>query len=98
MNGVPLQAYGSQGQHKTAATALKLAEDRFLWRTLKAPPLLLLDDIFAEIDRARTGRLMDMALSYGQTFITTAKESDIGESRDRLNLFRVQAGAVTPYR
>ena len=97
MNGVSLQAFGSQGQHKTAATALKLAEARFLWRRLQAPPLLLLDDIFAEIDAARTGRLMEMVPGYGQTFITTAKESDIGDYHRGITRFRVQGGAVTPY-
>jgi len=96
MNGVSLQAYGSQGQHKTAATALKLAEARFLWHQLQAPPLLLLDDIFAEIDAARTGRLMEMVPKYGQTFITTAKESDIGDYREGITRFRVHEGAVTP--
>ncbi len=97
MNGVSLQAYGSQGQHKTAATALKLAEARFLWHQLQAPPLLLLDDIFAEIDAARTGRLMEMVPTYGQTFITTAKESDIGDYRQGITRFRVHEGSVTPY-
>ncbi len=97
MNGVSLQTFGSQGQHKTAATALKLAEARFLWRQLEAPPLLLLDDIFAEIDAARTGRLMEMVPTYGQTFITTAKESDIGDYRRGITRFRVHEGAVTPY-
>ena len=97
MNGVSLQAYGSQGQHKTAATALKLSEARFLWHQLQAPPLLLLDDIFAEIDAVRTGRLMEMVPTYGQTFITTAKESDIGDYRQGITRFRVHEGAVTPY-
>lgn len=96
MNGVSLRAYGSQGQHKTAATALKLAEARFLWHQLQVPPLLLLDDIFAEIDAARTGRLMEMVPTYGQTFITTAKESDIGDYREGITRFRVHEGAVTP--
>ncbi len=96
MNGVSLQAYGSQGQHKTAATALKLAEARFLWHQLQAPPLLLLDDIFAEIDAARTARLMEMVPAYGQTFITTAKESDIGDYRQGITRFRVHEGTVTP--
>ena len=97
MNGVSLQAYGSQGQHKTAATALKLAEARFLWRQLQAPPLLLLDDIFAEIDAGRTDRLMEMVPEYGQTFITTAKESDLGDYRQGITRFRVHEGAVAPY-
>jgi len=97
MNGVSLQAYGSQGQHKTAATALKLAEARFLWHQLEAPPLLLLDDIFAEIDAVRTGRLMEMVPAYGQTFITTAKESDIGDYQQGITRFHVHEGSVTPY-
>lgn len=96
MNGVSLQAYGSQGQHKTAATALKLAEARFLWQQLQTPPLLLLDDIFAEIDAVRTDRLMEMIPAYGQTFITTAKETDIGDYRQGITRFRVHEGAVTP--
>lgn len=96
MSGVLLQSYGSQGQHKTAATAMKLAEAQFLWRHLDSPPLLLLDDIFAELDATRTARLIEMLPSYGQVFITAAKESDLGAYGDRFRRFHVQAGTVTP--
>ncbi len=97
MNGVSLQSFGSQGQHKTAATALKLAEAHFLCHQGQAPPLLLLDDIFAEIDIARTWRLMEMIPEYGQTFITTAKEGDLGGFCQDVTRFRVSDGVVAPY-
>ena len=95
MNGVNLSAYGSQGQHKTAATALKLAEARFLRERTSSPPLLLLDDIFAELDAVRTGRLIGLLPVFGQVFITAAKESDIGSHGGNFRQFEVRAGEVT---
>lgn len=97
MNGVPLQSFGSQGQHKTAATALKLAEAQFLWKQLEKPPLLLLDDIFAELDADRTARLIELLPSFGQVFITAAKESDFGSYSSTFQRFRVHAGTVEPF-
>jgi DNA replication and repair protein RecF len=97
MDGVPLQSFGSQGQHKTAATALKLAEAQFLWTQLETPPLLLLDDIFAELDADRTARLIELLPTFGQVFITAAKESDFGTYSNKFQRFRVHAGTVTPF-
>jgi DNA replication and repair protein RecF len=95
INGVTLQTYGSQGQHKTAAIALKCSEAYFLWEQLDAPPLLLLDDIFAELDANRTARLIELLPSFGQVFITAAKESDFGPYANRFQRFRVKAGALS---
>ncbi|MBT5874186.1 MAG: DNA replication/repair protein RecF [Candidatus Latescibacteria bacterium] len=95
MNGVNLSAYGSQGQHKTAATAIKLSEALFLLHKTHSPPLLLLDDIFAELDALRTTRLIELLPVFGQVFITAAKESDIGAHGDRFRRFNVHAGQVT---
>ena len=96
INDVTLSVYGSQGQHKTAATAIKLAEARFLWQQLETPPLLLLDDIFAELDSTRTSRLIELLPDYGQVFITAAKESDFGPYGDCFQQFSVQGGTVSP--
>ena len=96
IDGMTLSTYGSQGQHKTAATAMKLAEARFLWQKLDTPPLLLLDDIFAELDTTRTARLIELLPAFGQVFITAAKNSDIGTYEERFRRFCVQAGTVTP--
>jgi len=96
INGVTLSAFGSQGQHKTAATAIKLAEARFMWQQMQTPPLLLLDDIFAELDNTRTSRLIELLPDYGQVFITAAKESDFGPYGDQFRQFSVQGGTVLP--
>lgn len=95
ISGLSLSTYGSQGQHKTAATALKLAEARFLWHQAKTPPLLLLDDVFAELDATRTAELIELLPTFGQVFLTAAKESDIGPYGPRFHRFRVHAGTVT---
>lgn len=75
---------------------MKLAEARFLWQHLNSPPLLLLDDIFAELDTTRTAQLIELLPSYGQIFITAAKESDLGSYTDRFRRFYVRAGTVIP--
>ena len=67
-----------------------------LWQQLETPPLLLLDDIFAELDSTRTTRLIELLPDYGQVFITAAKESDFGPCGDRFQKFSVQAGTVSP--
>lgn len=94
INGLSLSTYGSQGQHKTAATAMKLAEARFLWQQADTPPLLLLDDVFAELDSTRTAQLIELLPTFGQVFITAAKESDLGPCGNRFRRFRVHAGTV----
>lgn len=95
MDGSSLQAYGSQGQQKTAATAMKLAEAQFLWQQLGSAPILLLDDIFAELDATRTGKLIELLPTYGQVFITAAKASDLGTYGHQFRRFKVCAGTVT---
>lgn len=96
IDGVMLSTYGSQGQHKTAATAMKMSEAVFIQNQIETPPLLLLDDIFAELDATRTARLIELLPSFGQVFITAAKESDIGNYGKKFRQFHVQAGTVTP--
>lgn len=73
IGGHPLKKEGSQGQNKTFAIALKLAQFDFLKRTAsQTTPLLLLDDIFDKLDSERVERIVDIVLGddFGQTFIT----------------------------
>lgn len=73
IEGHPLKKEGSQGQNKTFAIALKLAQFDFLKRTAsQTTPILLLDDIFDKLDSERVGRIVDIVLGddFGQTFIT----------------------------
>jgi DNA replication and repair protein RecF len=93
--GHRIRNFGSQGQQRTAAIALKLAEAEMLAGQLGEKPVILLDEIFAELDRDRGGFLVDQLEPDYQIFIATAKEEDVS-ARDGFRRFRVEAGRVTP--
>lgn len=69
-----LRNYGSQGQHRTFGLALKLAQYFYLYERLEEKPLLLLDDVFANLDPVRIRSFLQLLQSdeVGQTFITGA--------------------------
>lgn len=70
----PARTHGSQGQWRTAAVSLKLAVYEMLREKRKLAPVLLLDEIFAELDIDRAHRLIDAFSGYNQLFLTTAVE------------------------
>ena len=69
----PLKSYGSQGQTRTAAIALKLSEREIAAQTLGEEPLLLLDDVLSELDPGRQNFILNEIRS-GQVFITCCEE------------------------
>ncbi len=71
VNGKPAEHFASEGQQRTIAIALRLAEAKVLEQQFKKPPLLLLDDVFGELDTDRRKRLFSALPSRGQRFITT---------------------------
>jgi DNA replication and repair protein RecF len=73
-DGGPLDArtYASQGDQRTAALALKLAEHDLLTEALDEHPILLLDDVFSELDPARRSWLAEAVASMGQTILSSA--------------------------
>lgn len=72
LNGLDVRAQASQGQHKSVLISLKLGEYRFLDTHLDEAPILLLDDVFSELDDERLERVLQLVQGLGQTFITTA--------------------------
>lgn len=66
----------SQGEQRTLTLALRLAAHRAVQQTISEEPLLLLDDVFSELDRHRAEALARF-LPSAQTFITTAREDDV---------------------
>ena len=74
LNGLQLRAYASQGQHKTFLIALKIAEFFYLKERCAETPVILLDDVFTELDENRTRKLLTLIDSLGQSFITTTDE------------------------
>jgi len=69
-----LRKFASQGQHKTFLVALKIAEFFYLKGHRDETPILLLDDVFSELDEHRAGRLLELAGTLGQVFITATDD------------------------
>ena len=71
INQTPARQYGSQGQQRTLVLSLKLAELKLIEDVIGEPPLLLLDDVLAELDLNRQNQLLDAIQDRFQTLITT---------------------------
>ncbi len=71
INQTPARQYGSQGQQRTLVLALKLAELELIEAVIGEPPLLLLDDVLAELDLKRQNQLLETIKDRFQTLITT---------------------------
>ncbi len=71
INDTPARSYGSQGQQRTLVLALKLAELQLIEGVVREPPLLLLDDVLAELDLNRQNQLLEAITDRFQTLITT---------------------------
>ena len=81
INGLSIRAYGSQGQTRTAAISLKLAEREIFRADTGEEPVLLLDDVLSELDAVRQDFVLNKIVS-GQVFITCCEKNrltDIGQ-------------------
>jgi len=78
-HGVDLRQYGSGGQLRTGAVALRLIEADTIRAARGCRPLMLLDDVFAELDPGRSRRIIRLfeAGGHGQVLLTAPKESDV---------------------
>ncbi len=77
LDGREMSSFGSRGQQRTAILALKLAELDLLTELDGRPPLLLLDDVFSELDPARRGHLVRRIATLPQAFVTTTTLADL---------------------
>jgi DNA replication and repair protein RecF len=73
----PLAGFASRGQQRTAILALKLAEVDLLTELDERPPLLLLDDVFSELDPARRAHLVRRIAALPQAFVTSTTLDDL---------------------
>lgn len=76
LNGVEVKNFGSQGQQRTVALSLKLAELENMYNEVGEYPILMLDDVFSELDSDRQERLLKFA-SRTQTFISTTENKNL---------------------
>lgn len=90
LNGLSVKSYGSQGQTRTAAISIKLAERELLRRQLGTEPVLLLDDVLSELDALRQDFVLNR-LGDGQVFITCC-ETDRVTALGRV--YRVENGNI----
>lgn len=94
VNGTDIRRYGSQGQQRTAALALKLAEIELVKKTVKDYPVLLLDDVLSELDSKRQEHLLS-EINHIQTVITCTGLDDFVNSRFRMDkIFKIVEGTV----
>ena len=79
INETPARSYGSSGQQRTLVLALKLAELELIETVVGEPPLLLLDDVLAELDLDRQNQLLSAIADRFQTLITTTHLSSFDQ-------------------
>jgi DNA replication and repair protein RecF len=99
LDGMDVQRFASQGQHKTLLVALKLAEHQYVIERRNERPMFLLDDLFSELDAVRSARILERIRFVGQTIITTTEESPFRgtvEWNGHNRKFRVRHGTITP--
>lgn len=95
VKGIDIRKFGSQGQQRTAALSLKLAEIELVKRETKDTPVLLLDDVLSELDSGRQRCLLE-AIHDIQTLITCTGIDDFIENKFQLNkVFHVIEGTVS---
>lgn len=95
INQVSARQYGSQGQQRTLVLALKLAELKLIEEVVGESPLLLLDDVLAELDPKRQHQLLDAIQERFQTLITTTHLGAFESSwLSKSQILSVKAGKV----
>lgn len=96
--GVDLQLYGSRGQNRTAMLATKIAEVEWLKARTGEWPVLLLDEVLAELDSQRRDELLNRVLQVNQAVLTAADQEMFSEAfRERATLWRIDQGNLSPY-
>ena len=94
VNDIDIRRFGSQGQQRTAALSLKLAQIQLVKEVLKDSPILLLDDVLSELDSHRKVYLLE-GIREIQTFITcTGLDEFIDQHLPIQRMFQIKAGKV----
>jgi DNA replication and repair protein RecF len=98
LDGRDLRNFGSNGQQRSAAIALRMLEARTLHTALGTAPLLLMDDPFAELDADRSARILGLLSrrGLGQVVLAVPRSEDIPRALTGLQTVRVHQGTLTP--
>ncbi len=94
VNDMDVRRFGSQGQQRTVALSLKLAEIKLVKKIINDNPILLLDDVMSELDRSRQDALLD-SIKEIQTILTCTGYDDFIKERLKINkVYKVTAGTI----
>jgi DNA replication and repair protein RecF len=97
VDGVDMRTYGSRGQQRTVALALKLAEFELMHEEIGETPILLLDDVLSELDTARRDCLLRRLAGIEQAIMTTTDLQFFpADFLDCAILWSVQDGCIQP--
>jgi len=98
INGIDARKYGSQGQQRTVALSLKMAEIKLVKRIINDNPILLLDDVMSELDTSRRDALIEEIKDI-QTIITCTGYDDFVKEQVIINnVYSVVEGTATRVR
>jgi len=98
LDGYDARVYGSRGQQRTAALAIKLSETSLMRESIGDMPILLLDDVLSELDRQRGRYVLERTAEAGQVFVTTTSLDEVpGSFSAQACVWRVQAGSILPW-
>ena len=95
LEAAELRRYGSQGRKRLAALVLKLAQALTILERRGEKPVVILDDIFSELDRQTAQRVREHLTDSYQSFITTPRPEELGELPAAAARFVVESGTVS---
>ncbi len=97
INGMDVKLYASQGQQRTTMLSLKLAEMALIEKLSKSKPILLLDDVFSELDNYRASSLVKNIEGY-QNIITTNNLDNLDQNKLNGQVLKIVNGKIKDYR
>lgn len=98
INDKDVKLFGSQGQQRTTALSLKLAEIDLIYDQVGEYPILLLDDVLSELDDFRQSHLLSTIQGKVQTFVSTTNIDGINhDTLEQASIYRVENGNLTSY-
>ncbi|WEV45143.1 DNA replication/repair protein RecF [Streptococcaceae bacterium ESL0687] len=95
INGINVSDFGSQGQQRTTALSVRLAEIDLIFEESGEYPILLLDDVMSELDNIRQLDLLETIIGKTQTFITTTTLDHLKNLPANMEIFQVEGGNIS---
>jgi DNA replication and repair protein RecF len=97
VGGVDVTLFGSRGQQRSVALAIKLAELAYIRREAGEWPILLLDDATSELDAVRRAAVLELAREHPQVFLTTTELGRLGTVfNEAPQVWHIEAGTLVP--